>query len=72
MLPVSVIDVKMRPCFERSDFVHSWYDESEVLNNVFFVCVQYTSTSSLVVAPFSENFGGKMVIRVACHFSNEW
>ena len=39
MLPVSVIDVKMRPCFECSSFVHSWYDEAEVVNDgLLFVC----------------------------------
>ena len=37
----------------------------------FFVCVQYTPMPSLVVAPFSEKFGGEMVVRVACHFPNE-
>ena len=37
----------------------------------FFVHVQYTSTSPPVVAPCSEKFGGKMVVRVACHFTNE-
>ena len=71
MLPVSVIDGKMRLCFERSSFVHSWYDESEVVNDVFFVRVQYTSTYSLVVALCIDKFGGKMVVRVACHFSDK-
>ena len=59
------------PVFECSDFFHSWYDETEVVNNGFFVYVQYTYTLSLVVATCSESFGGKMVVRVACHFSNE-
>ena len=71
MLPVSVIDGKMRPCFECSSFVHFWYDELEVVNYGFLVRVQYTSTLSLVVAPCSEKFGGKMVVRVVCHVSNE-
>ena len=71
MSPVSVIDGKMRPCFECSSFYHSWYDEAEVVNDGFFFHVQYTSASSLVVAPFSEKFGGKMVVRVVCHFSNK-
>ena len=71
MLPVSIIDGKVRPCFECSGFVHSWYYEAEVVNNGFFVRIQYTSTSSLVVAPFSEKFGGKMVVIIACHFTNE-
>ena len=36
----------MRPCFECSGFGHYWYDEVEVVNNGFFVSMQYTSTSS--------------------------
>ena len=71
MLPVSVIDGKVRPCFERSSFVHSWYDESEVVSNGFLVRVQYTSVLSLVVAPHGANFGWKMVVRLAHHFSNK-
>ena len=50
MLPVSVIEVKVRPYFERSVFVHSRYDEAEVVNDIFLVRVNYTSASSLVVA----------------------
>ena len=61
----------MRLYFECSGFIQSKYDESEVVIYVFFVRVQYTSTSSLAFAPYSEKFGGKMVFRVACHFSNE-
>ena len=71
MSPVSVIDGKTRPYFECSGLVHSWYDDTEVVNNGFFVRVQYISTSSLVVEPCSEKFGGEMVVRVACHFPNE-
>ena len=41
------------------------------MNYGFFVRVQYTSTLSLVVAPRSENFGGKMVVIVVFQFSNE-
>ena len=52
-------------------FFYSWYDHSEVVNDDFFVRVQYTSTFSLVVETCSEKFGGKMVVRVACHFSNK-
>ena len=40
------------------------------MDNGFF-CVQYTSTSSLLVSPCSEKFGGEMVVRIACHFPNE-
>ena len=58
----------MCPCFEPSGFVHSRYTEADVVNDVFIVCMQYTSTSSLVVVPRGEKFGGKMVVRVACHF----
>ena len=71
MSPVYVIDGKVLPCFERYGFVHSWYYEAEVVNNGFIVRVQYNSTSSLVVAPCGEKFGGNMVVRVACHFSNK-
>ena len=63
MSSVSVIDGKVRPCFERSGFSHSWYDESEVENDGFLVRVQYTSTLSLVVEPCSEKFGGNMVVK---------
>ena len=41
------------------------------MKNGFFVCMQYTSMSSLVVEPGIEKFGGEIVIRVACHFPNE-
>ena len=57
--------------FLSAPFFHSWYDETKVVDNGFFVCVQYTSTFSLVVAPCSEKFGGRMVVRIACHFPNE-
>ena len=70
MLPVSIIDGKVRPYFERSSFVHSWYDESEFVNDGFLVRVQYTSTSSLVIAPCGDKFGGKMVVIFTWHFSN--
>ena len=58
MSPVSVIKVKVCPCFEHSDFVYSRYDEAEVVNGGFPVRVQYNLASSLVVAPRSENFLG--------------
>ena len=61
----------MLPCFERSSFVHYRYYEAEVVNNGFLVPVQYTSAVSILVAPRGENFGGKMVVRVVYHFSNE-
>ena len=64
MSPVFVIKGKVHPCFERSGFVHSRYDESKVVNDGFLVLVQYTFASSLVVAPRGEKFGGKMVVRV--------
>ena len=51
MSPVSVIEVKLRLCFERSGFVYSRYDKADVVNYGFLVCVQYTSVLSLVVAP---------------------
>ena len=41
------------------------------MNYGFLVRVQYASALSLVVAPCREKFGGKMVIRVACHFSDK-
>ena len=59
----------MQPYFECSGFVHYRFDQTEVVNDGFFVHVQYTSTLSLLVAPFSEKFYGKMVVRVVCHFS---
>ena len=71
MPPVFVIKIKLCLCLERSGFVHSKYDEAEVVNYGFLVRVQYTSMSSLVVAPRGEKFGGKMVIIVACHFANK-
>ena len=71
MSPVSVIEGKVRPCFERYGFSQTRYDEAEVTSNGFLVRVQYTSTSYLVVAPRGEKFGGNMVIRIACQFVNE-
>ena len=41
------------------------------MNDGFIVCVQYTSASSLMVAPRNEKFGGKIFFRVACHFSDK-
>ena len=38
----------------------------------FFVRVQYTSMSSLAVAPCSENFGGEIIVIIPCHFPNEY
>ena len=72
MLPVFVIKGKVRPCFERSGFVHFCYDEAEVVNNGFLVRVQYTYASSLVVAPCGDNFYGKIVVRFACQFANDF
>ena len=46
MSPVSVIEVKVCQCFELSSFVHSRYDEAEVVNYVFLVRVKNTSASS--------------------------
>ena len=71
MLIVSVIEGKVRLCFERSNFPHYWYDEAEVANNRFLVRVQYTYASSLVVVPCGEKFGGKMFVRAACHVVNK-
>ena len=71
MLPVSVIESKVRPYFERSSFVHYRYDESEVVNGGYIVCVQYTFASSLVIAPHGDKFGGKMVVRVVFQFANK-
>ena len=71
MSPVSVIKGKVFPCFERSGFVHSMFYDMEVVYNGFLVRVQYTSASSIVVAPRGEKFCGKMVFRVACHFNDK-
>ena len=71
MLIVSVIKGKVHPCFECSGFVHSWYDEAEVVNDGFLVCLQYASAPSLVVATCGEKFGGKMVVIVLFHFANK-
>ena len=71
MLPLSIIGGKVCPCFDCSVFVHYCYDEVEFVNDVFVVRVKYTSTLSLVVAPCGEKFGGKMVVRVECQFSNK-
>ena len=61
----------MRPCLERSGFVHSGYDEAEVVSDGFLFRLQYTYASFLVVAPRGEKFGGNMVIRVACYFADK-
>ena len=70
MSPVSVIKLKLRPCFDISGFVHSRYDEAEVVNDGFIVHVKYTFASSLFVAPCGDKFDGEMVVRFACQFAN--
>ena len=61
----------MCPCIERSGFVHSRYDEAEVVNDGFIVRVQYASMSSLAVTPRGNKFGGNIVVRITCYFFNE-
>ena len=41
------------------------------MNDGFLIHVQYTSTFYLLVVPCGEKFGGRVVVRVACHFSNK-
>ena len=71
-MPLFVIKRKVHPCLEHSSFVHSRYDKSEVVGCVLLAHVKYASVSSLVVTSHGKNFGGKMVIRDACHFSDEF
>ena len=71
MMPVFVIEGKLHPCIEHSVFVHSRYDEAEVVNDGFIVCVHYISALSLLVSPRVKKFGGNMVVIIACHFSNK-
>ena len=59
----------MLPYLERSGFVHSRYDKA--VNDGCLFCVQCIYASSLVVVPLGENFGGKMVVRFACHFDDK-
>ena len=61
----------MDPFIEHYGFVHSRYDEAEVVNDELFVGVKYTSESSLVVAPRGEKCFGKMVIIFACNFADK-
>ena len=61
----------MRPYLEISNFVHSSYDEAEVVDDGRLVLVMYASASSLVVKPQGNKFGGNMVVRIVCHFSDE-
>ena len=62
---------KLCPSFERYSFVHSRYDTAKVVNYGFLVRAQYTSASFLMIAPRSENFVGKMAVRVVCHFADK-
>ena len=61
----------MLPFLDHSGFVHSRYDKAEVFNDRFLASVQCTPALFLVVAPRGEKFGGKMVVRIACHFSDK-
>ena len=71
MLLVSAIEGNVLPFVERSVFVHSGYNEAEVVNDGFLVFLKHTSALYVVVAPHGENFCGKMVVRVACHFNDK-
>ena len=71
MTPVFVIDGKVRSCLDQSDFFHSSYDESDVVNNEILVIVEYTSASFLVGTPCGKKLGGKMVVRIACNVFDE-
>ena len=61
----------MRPCLERSGFLHSRYDNAGVVEDGLLVRVKYASVSSLVVTSHSKKFCGKMVIIIVCHFFDE-
>ena len=54
-MPVFFINGKLYPCLERSYFVHTRYDKSEVVEDGLLVCVQYTSALSLVVKICGKN-----------------
>ena len=71
MFPVFVIEGKVRPSLERSGFSHTGYDKAEVLNYGFLVSVQYTYVLYLVFITSGKKIGGKMVVIIMCHFSNE-
>ena len=71
MTPVFIIEVKVSSYLERYNFVHSRYDEAEVVHNEFIICMRYTSALYLVVTPLGIKFGGNMVVIIVCHFPNE-
>ena len=41
------------------------------MKDEFLVHVQYASVPSLVITPRGKKFGGEMVVRIVCHFSDE-
>ena len=47
------------------------YEEDEVVNDGIIVIVKYTSAPYFVVEIRGDKFGGNMVIRVACQFSDK-
>ena len=71
MTPVFVIKEKVCPCLECCRFVQSRYDEADVVDGGLLVYVYCIPAPSLVVTPRGKKFGGNMVVRIACHFSNE-
>ena len=71
MPSVFFIKGKVRPCLERSVFVHSRYDKAEVVKNGFLVREQYASTSSLVVTPHGKKFDRKIVTIIAYQFDDK-
>ena len=71
MIPVFVIEVKVRLCVDRANLFHHRNDEAEVLEDGLIVCTKYASTLSLVVTPGGKNIGGELIIRIVENISNE-
>ena len=72
MLPVLVIEGKVRPCLGHSIFFQSRYDKAEFVNDGCLVHMQYTSALSLVITPRGKKFGGKIIIVIACHLVDKF
>ena len=71
MTPIFVIKVKMHQCLKRAVIIHCKYDKAQVVDDGLLVHVQYDSAAYIVVTPRGNKFGGKIVVKLACHFSDE-
>ena len=61
----------MDPGHHQSILRSAWDDALDVLDNIFLVVLQHSTTFPRVVAPRSEESGRKLIVSVSRHFPNE-